>query len=159
MSAAASQMQAVLSGATEALRALLALLEEEIERLRTRNIEGLEALLSRKLEAVQSLERLERERQDAVRAAGFSADPAGMQSYLDHCGDTALTSRWSELKALLQQVQLLNEANGNVINRSLSQVETQLALLRGEQPAAAGETYGPGGNTRGRSGGREISRA
>jgi flagella synthesis protein FlgN len=153
-----AQVQQAVDGAVEVLTRLLALLEDETERLKTRKVDGLDQLLSEKLSAVQTLERIDLERQGALRAAGFTADPAGMREFLAMSQNPQLQAPWQRLTELLQRVQIINEANGTIIHRSLDQVGRQLALLRGES-APASSVYGPSGTTQQQSGGREISRA
>lgn len=151
-------MRALIEAQTEALTALAGLLRAETERLACRDIDGLDRLLTDKLSALQEIERLERERQEAMRRAGFEPDPAGMQAYLERARDPELDRAWETLKARLAEVRFSNEANGSVIQRSLDQLQSQLALLRGE-PADGAGVYGPGGSTQRAAGGREISRA
>lgn len=150
-------MRALIEAQTETLTALVELLDAETKRLTSHDIDGLDRLLADKLAALEKLERLERERQAVLRQAGFEATPAGMQAYLEDVGDPVLSRVWDALKAQLTRVQLGNEANGSVIRRSLHQLQSQLALLRGDSGGA--DLYGPGGGTETQSGGREISRA
>lgn len=153
-----ARVKEIVDGAVEVLTRLLALLKDEAERLKTRQVDDLGQLLSEKLAAVQTLERLDGERQGILRSLGFTADPAGMRDFLTQNQSEALQSSWQQLTELLQQVQIINEANGTLIYRSLDQVGRQLALLRGET-APSSSVYGPNGTTQQRPGGREISRA
>jgi len=57
----------------------------------------------------------------------------------------------------LQHVQILNEANGRIIQRGLDQTSQMLDLLHGEHAPTA-SAYGPSGQPS-RSPGRSLSRA
>lgn len=151
-------MQRVLTETVEALEQMARVLQEETERLKSRRVDGLEQLLGTKLSLAQTLERCEQDRRRVVGEAGFGSDPVGMRDFLGRWADAELNDHWEQMTALLKQVHLINQANGMVINGSLAQVQRQLALLRGDGPAAAG-VYDTQGQTRGSGGGREITRA
>lgn len=151
-----------LSGIIAATRAhlerLLPLLREETERLATRQVDGLDQLLAEKLELLQALEQCEQARRAFMKTAGLDVDPQAMNDYLAARADDALRGEWQQVRALLQQLQTINQSNGLVIQRGLDQVGRQLAILRGESASAA-NVYDTRGQTRSSAGGREISRA
>jgi flagellar biosynthesis/type III secretory pathway chaperone len=149
-------MHDIFGQITATLERLSAILADEAERLKVRNIEGLDSLLADKLAALQAAELADGRRRELLVSAGYPGDAAGMRHYLAAQGDQLLNARWEAILGLLQQVQILNEGNGRIIHRGLSQIEQMLDLLRGNDSQSAA-VYGPTGQTT-RSGGKTLSR-
>lgn len=137
---------------------LLELLHQENERLVTRQVEGLDRLLADKLQQLQALEQCGQALQAQLRAAGCDGTPQAAGDYIARLGDQTLQTQWQQLRERLQQLQVLNQSNGLVIQRGLDQLQRQLAILRGEAVAAT-SVYDPRGQTRLDAGKREITRA
>ncbi|SRR5690606_22276806 len=151
-------MRALLADTTAVLERLTALLEEEAERLAAQQVDGIEQLLADKQNALQAAHEADQKRCQLLTEAGFATGGEGMRAYLAACGDAMLATAWQHIIELLQRAQLLNEANGRIIHRSLDQVTRTLAILRGDAAAEAA-TYGPSGQTIAGPGRGSLSRA
>lgn len=150
-------MNKVFDQISTTLDQLAQLLEEEAEKLKHRDIDDLDLLLTEKREALQAVADADQQRTALLIDAGHAPDATGMRSYLDQLNNPALQARWQQIVAQLQHIQILNEANGRVIHRSLEQTEQMLDLFRGEESLTA-PVYESTGQTK-RSSGKTISRA
>lgn len=150
-------MHEVFNQITAALDRLSLLLQDEAERLKRRDIEDLDVLLVGKREALQAAALADQQRMALLNDAGHEASADGMRHYLAQQNDPELQARWQKIVEQLQHVQILNEANGRIIQRGLDQTGQMLDLLRGEESHGA-SAYGPSGQTT-RSSGKTISRA
>lgn len=127
--------QAIAAGRRE-VEALATLLAEEREALRTRDGERLTAIAERKQAHFSVL--------DALDLPGRLPGAEGVESALaaEHGDRTA--AEWRDLVSSLRAVRRENEVNGLTIQRTLSAVATEIALLHGH--AGPGErTYAQNG--------------
>jgi flagellar biosynthesis/type III secretory pathway chaperone len=138
--------------------ALIDLLQREREALQRIDGGALESASREKTLGLEQLESLERQREDLLAAAGFSADPAGMERCLAWCdGDGELSSQWASLLKTLNLCQRENRVNGGAIELSRQRVEAALALLRGQAGSAPG--YGADGHKASDLGNRTLGKA
>lgn len=112
-----------IAGFVEVLRReQLALAENEVD--------ALEALAVDKLRWIDSLTRFADQRNARLRAAGHSADFAGMNAWLQqHAAYPAVGSAWARVAALAREARDQNEVNGLLLAMQMQRTQRQLAFL------------------------------
>ena len=139
----------------KATEAFLSLLRKEQEALVGGDIEHLEALPRDKAELVMQLAKLAKRRDQRLISRGLSRDRKGMETLLADSHDAmTATAKWHELLRLAEEVQQLNQINGEIIATRLRHNQRTLGALQ----SAAGTTplYGPTGKTFALKGGRQL---
>lgn len=149
--AAPRDLPAAIAAGRRELEALQALLAEERAALRQRDGARLEAIAAGKVAHFQALDALEL---PARLPAGASLDADLAERH-----GAATLADWRDLVSSLRSVQRENEVNGLTIQRTLSAVATEIALLHGR--AGPGErTYAQDGRrSESGGGGSLLSRA
>jgi flagella synthesis protein FlgN len=145
-----------LSEEHKAVRALTQLLKLEQEHLVQADVEGVAALTESKAKAAAHVAELASGRYQALAAAGFEAQEAGMQAWLASpaASLTAKTS-WQELIELAQAASEINRVNGTLINKQMVRNQTVLNILQ-YGSVQGNHVYGPDGQTSGKAHGRHI---
>lgn len=135
--------------------AFLDILRKEQDALVGGDIERLEALPRDKAELVMQLAKLAKQRDQRLISKGLSRDRKGMETLLADSHDAkAATAEWHELLRLAEEVQQLNQTNGEIISTRLRHNQQTLGVLQ----SATGTTplYGPTGKTFTLKGGRQL---
>lgn len=125
------------------ITALLEVLKQEQQHLVAADIDGLTALTPKKSSLVNDMAVLASQRHNALGAAGYKAEEAGMEAWLAASGDTEAAPLWSEVLELTRTAKELNRLNGTLISKHLSHTQGALQALR---PQAQGNFYGPSGH-------------
>lgn len=146
-------MHALITSLREEHRAALSLLavlrQEQLQlalQLVDADIDGLLALTAEKTKAVARMSELAKRRHRALSAAGFAANEAGIQVWLD--SEPALEEgrrTWQDLMSVLESAQELNRINGLLINKNMTRNQQALSVL--QNGAQIGDFYGPNGQT------------
>lgn len=121
---ASDSLAAAITAAQHELAALEALLGEERAALRERDGARLEAIAAQKQTHFQALDAL------ALPARLPAGDGVEARLAARHGADVA--GRWRDLVSSLRSVQRENEVNGLTIQRTLSAVAAEIALLHGQ---------------------------
>lgn len=121
---------------------LLEVLKQEQQQLLAADIDGLTALTPRKSSLVNDMAVLASQRHNALGAAGYKAEEAGMEAWLAASGDAEAAPLWSQVLEQTRQAKELNRVNGTLISKHLSHTQGALQALR---PQAQGNFYGPSG--------------
>lgn len=143
-----------LGAELDAIRCLLPLLQQEQTHLISANIEELTALTEEKAKIVAHMAALAERRHHALAAAGYTADEAGMQAWLDASADAATSQTWAELLALAQSAKELNRTNGLLVNKHLSRNQNALNVLQGASQDSG--CYGPDGQATTKAAARSL---
>jgi flagellar biosynthesis protein FlgN len=142
----------------DAARQLMNLLKQEQTQLVEADIEGLSALVEQKSVLISRMSELATLRLNALAEAGFAAEEASMQKWLDSSaaasGNRAATKKaWDELLKLIQSAKEMNRTNGLLIGTHMSRNQTALQVLQGSQGS---QVYGPDGQTNVQSSRRSL---
>lgn len=143
----ADSLPAAIAAGQRELAALEALLAEERTALRERDGARLEAIAARKQAHFQALDALE------LPARLPAGDDLAARLARQHGDDVA--ARWRDLVSSLRSVQRENEVNGLTIQRTLSAVATEIALLHG-QTGPGERTYAQNGRRSETGGGGSL---
>ena len=135
------------------------ILQTEQETLQKGDVDRLVSLAQIKSDKVVSLAKIEDQRNRKLAAAGFKADQFGMSTWLkQHAKDFPGAEKiWTEILSKARQAQMLNQANGIMIEQKLRHNQQALAILQAAANQAS--TYGPDGQTHaGKPGGRPLGK-
>lgn len=124
------------------ITALLEVLKQEQQQLVAADIDGLTELTPRKSSLVNDMAVLASQRHNALGAAGYKAEEAGMEAWLAASGDPEAAPLWAQVLDLTREAKELNRVNGTLIGTHLSHTQSALQALR---PQAQGNFYGPSG--------------
>ena len=124
------------------ITALLEVLKQEQQQLVAADIDGLTELTPRKSALVNDMAVLGSRRHNALGAAGYKAEEAGMEAWLAASGDAEAAPLWAQVLDLTREAKELNRVNGTLISKHLSHTQGALQALR---PQAQGNFYGPSG--------------
>jgi flagella synthesis protein FlgN len=124
---------------------LLDVLKQEQQHLVAADIDGLTALTPEKSALVGQMASMARQRHDALGAAGFAPQEAGMTQWIAACGDNAAAQLWQTLLEQTREAKELNRINGMLINKHMSHTQGALQALR-PRAAASSSFYGPSGH-------------
>ncbi|KQV80236.1 flagellar biosynthesis protein FlgN [Massilia sp. Root351] len=124
------------------ITALLEVLKQEQQQLVAADIDGLTELTPRKSSLVNDMAVLASQRHNALGAAGYKAEEAGMEAWLAASGDPEAAPLWAQVLDLTREAKELNRLNGTLISKHLSHTQGALQALR---PQAQGNFYGPSG--------------
>lgn len=130
----------------DAMRRLLGLIQQEQALLIEADIDGLQAITQEKAGTVAHMTELANTRLQALTAAGFPHDNAGMQAWLDSQTDGNDAETWAQLLALTQSAKETNRINGLLINSHLTRNQVALNVLHGADQR--GGFYGPDGQSK-----------
>jgi len=152
-------------------------LREEQACIAQREPERLAEVLQEKIRLLQQTEAMDALRVAHLTAAGLDNDPDGMAALLDRqlngqaggqAGEGArpgfgpdaedLATVWASVLDGLRRCQAVNEANGAVIRKGMSENKRLLDLLRGDDPEAVA-CYGMDGGKPPTTGGRDLGKA
>lgn len=126
------------------IASVLDLMKQEQQLLVSADTAGLDELTPRKAQVVAEMTALARQRHQSLAAAGFSADEAGMQAWVDGSGAQAL-SGWQELLDKTRDAKELNRINGMLITRQLSHTQGLINAMRTPAGGAEAAVYGKSG--------------
>ena len=120
-------------------------LVEEGDALNNQDMDALNAALKHKADIIEKLRAIEEERNQLCESRGFSAGADQMKAVIERCDkESIIDCCWSHLMELATECNSLNMKNGAVIRTRTQQIGSVLAVLRGDEQAAA--TYSSGGN-------------
>lgn len=121
------------------------LMKQEQQMLVSADSDGLAALTPQKSQLISQLAMLASQRHQALGGAGFAAQEAGMEAWLDSCKDGSASKLWQDLLARTREGKEQNRLNGMLINKQLAYNQNMINAMR--QPASAADTgfYGPTG--------------
>lgn len=109
--------------------ALLGTLADEERALIEGDADRLARLNVVKLERLHATSDLTRSRLDALRAAGFTPDTAGMVAWLARHGAASTQTDWQSLQALEDEARACNQRVGQLIDMRLSATRQSLHVL------------------------------
>jgi flagella synthesis protein FlgN len=123
---------------------LVELLTQEQAQLVKADLNGLTAVTEEKARAVNNLATLTDLRYQALAAAGFAPEEAGMQTWIKtSAAQSEAEQCWKELLQLAQSAKSLNSTNGLLIGKHMSYNQKALNVLQGSR---ATNFYGPNGH-------------
>ncbi len=124
---------------------LLGLMKQEQQCLIDADIDGLNAIIPRKAELMNALAVRANQRHQALAAAGFAAEEAGMQEWTAQAANSSAAEAWQQLLQLTGDAKEVNRLNGMLINKQMTHNQNLINAMR--QPANASDTavYGPTG--------------
>lgn len=125
--------------------AVLALMKQEQQLLVSADTAGLDELTPRKAQLVVDMTALARQRHQSLAAAGFAADEAGMQAWVEGSGAQAASSGWQALLDKTRDAKELNRINGMLITRQLSHTQGLINAMRTPAGGAEAAVYGKSG--------------
>lgn len=108
---------------------LLGTLAEEENALVAGDAEQLARLSASKLESLHATSDLTRSRLDRLRAAGFTPDAAGMETWLAQHGSATARTEWQSLRALEEEARACNQRVGKLIEMRLAVTRQTLNVL------------------------------
>lgn len=148
MNAIHAEMISYLNKEVVAAHELIDILQEEQNHLLSASIDELEPLVAQKAALVAQLTQHTRGRHECLKKAGFEANLAGMNAWIENCKDQPDTIRieknWGELVSLTQSAKELNRLNGMLISSHMVRNQQALTILHGNSQPNAG-MYGPDG--------------
>lgn len=124
---------------------LTALMKHEQQLLIGADTDGLTALTPQKSQLIGRMAALAAQRHQALGAAGFAAGEAGMENWLDGCGEAGVKDEWQDLLNLTRAAKELNRVNGMLINKQMAHNQTILNAMRTPAAGADPGFYGPSG--------------
>lgn len=125
----AADLLARLKTETAAWQALADTLTQEEAALVAGDADPLAALGAAKLKQLQAVGDHARNRLADLQRAGYSADRAGMEAWLDRLGQPELRACWQRLGELERQTQAINERVGTLIDMRLGATRQALNVL------------------------------
>lgn len=136
-----------LNDEQQLISSLLHLMKREQEFLVSADADGLGTITPEKAQLMNQLAILANKRHQSVGAAGFTADEAGMQAWVESDSGKDAAGAWHQLLQLTREAKELNRVNGMLINKQMAHNQNLINAMR--QPANAAETsvYGPTGQT------------
>lgn len=126
---------------------LLDLMKQEQQCLISADIDGLNTITPQKADLTNQLAILANQRHQALGAAGFAAEEAGMQAWIDGANDNAATDAWRRLFDLVREAKELNRVNGMLVNKQMTHNQNLINAMRQPADAADSTVYGPTGQT------------
>lgn len=117
-----------------AASALLDTLRQEHAALAGNDVPAIEQAVAGKLPLASRLGILIKQHEEILHAAGYSTNPAGIESYIrdhDTHGVHRINLIWEKLCALSAECQHQNQINGAVIAINRLNVQRALSILRG----------------------------
>lgn len=130
---ARQQLDRILRDSVQCGTGLREALLAERSALESQDLLQLGEIAVEKQDFLQKLERLESLRSQVCEAYGFAADPAAMPDFADWCdGDSLLIGYWNDFAALVRECKALNATNGAIVGQRHRQVNSTLAVLRGD---------------------------
>ena len=137
----------VLAEEAEALALFVDLLKREQAQLSQGQTEELSALAEQKITLATRLQNLAGLRCDWLAALDYSADRAGIETWLQqHPQETPIASNWAVIMAQAAEARELNRINGELIELHLQHNARALNALRGGSDSL--NLYGPDGRSR-----------
>lgn len=131
------EVRGVLSRLLEEERRLLLQLETLLDReksilLQDESPEQLERACRDRQECMVSLLRLQDERQNLLRIAGYATDNAGLAGLIKDCDpERSLPGRWAECAELARRCRALNDHNGALVTSRMRRIQGMLEVLTG----------------------------
>lgn len=119
-----SGLMDVLDEQIRSAQAMLAALEHEQTALRDGDAERLNAAGADKARLVETLEHLEHERRDLIKALSIE---------LSSVDDTGAAEKWHELLQLIAECRRRNQQNGGLVKARREQVLSALKVLQGSE--------------------------
>ena len=129
------------------INTLIELMKQEQRLLVAADTDGLTAVTAQKSQLVAQMAGLSKTRHAQLAQAGFAAEDASMNGWLEQHGDKDAASLWQDLLAATRQAKELNRVNGMLISKQLNNTHTLLNAMRAPAGAADAGVYGPTGQT------------
>jgi flagella synthesis protein FlgN len=127
------------------MTSLLEVMKQEQGFLVSADTDGLNQVTPLKSSLITQMAALATQRHAALGAAGFAAQEAGMEAWLDSCNDGAAAALWQQLLAQTADAKEMNRVNGMLINRQLAHNQTIIQAMRTPTSGGDSSTYGPTG--------------
>jgi len=124
-----------MAQAIELLDSLTTLLMAERTALKERDTVNIQSLLNQKTELLKQLEQNASKRTQLLIDSGVEGNDHGMAAYLDSLPvntATKLQHQWQVLKDHLHDCKTANQVNGTILQRSKTQIDSLLKILRGQ---------------------------
>lgn len=113
-----------------AIAGFVELLVKEQDALSLNEADALEAIAAEKLRRLELLARHAEQRNQRLRAAGYSPDLPGMQAWLaERAAYPAVAAAWSRVAAIAREARDQNEVNGWLVAMQMQRTQRQLAFL------------------------------
>lgn len=129
------QINALTSQGISFLTTLNELLDAEYQALQQRDVAQLQTLVEQKTAVLLQLEENNQNRNQYFITADITPDKTGLADYQTRLSNTealSFKSCWTELEAILKQVNDKNKRNEIVITRNSRNLEQLMSILRGQ---------------------------
>lgn len=144
-----------------AASALLDTLRQEHTALAGNDVPAIEQAVAGQQPLASRLNMLIKQHEEILRAAGYSANPAGIESYIrehDPHGLHRLNLTWEKLRTLSAACQHQNQVNGAIIAINRVNIQRALSILRGH-PSESESCYSATGAAQPKSRAQSLGRA
>lgn len=129
------------------IHTLIELMKQEQRLLIEADTDGLTAITPQKNQLIGQLAGLSLQRHAQLADAGFAAEDASMQAWLDTNQQADGASLWQDLLAATREAKELNRVNGMLITKHLNHTQHLIAAMRTPAGGAEAAVYGPSGQT------------
>jgi len=133
---------------------LAAVLQREQALLIDADVDALPDLTQEKAKLIAQIAVLANTRYQALAAAGFTDDEAGMKAWTESSAPAAAVKAWNDLLAVAREAKELNRINGVLIGKHISRNQATLSVLQAGRQGPA--LYGPDGQTSSKGGSRGL---
>ncbi len=134
--ACAESLLGVIRQEREILQSLLGHINNELRALQGNDIAALEHAIHEKDRCLDTLLQLDRQRRSQLADAGFSAESADFERFLDACDaaqQTPLKEDWETVRSLSARCLDANSHSAQLNATAQRMIKQMLAHLRGEQ--------------------------
>jgi flagella synthesis protein FlgN len=155
MQATGKNPAATLNDEIVATQSLVDVLKREQTLLIAADTSALPALNEEKAKLIARIASLTHARYQALAAAGFPDEEAGMKAWVESPSAFAGANKsWNELLEAARAAKELNRVNGMLIGKHLARNQAALNVLQGNRQANS--LYGPNGQTAVKTGSRGL---
>ena len=126
------------------MAAALELMQREQHHLVVADIDSLTEVTAQKSVLVNQMALLAQQRNQALGLAGFAAQEAGMDAWLEASHDAGAAVLWQQLLSVTREAKELNRVNGMLITKHMSNNQNALQALRAPSHST-NSFYGPSG--------------
>jgi flagella synthesis protein FlgN len=155
MQATGKNPASTLNDEIAATKSLVDVLKREQTVLIAADTDALPALNDEKAQLIARIAGLTHTRYQALSAAGFPDEEAGMKAWVESPSASAGANKsWSDLLDAARAAKELNRVNGMLIGKHLARNQAALNVLQGNRQASS--LYGPNGQTAVTTGSRGL---
>ena len=140
------QLSSILQAELNHSSQLAKILKQEREALKAADLDQIQLLMQQKQPHVLQLEQCGRQREQLLKAAGFSGGKSGLEAFVANHPEHEAAPVWQLLEKLREVARNCrddNQINGGIVNVNRQHLLRALSILRGRDPETS--SYGPGG--------------